>query len=362
MKHYLAHTVLAASLLMSIVLPANAQISYGSGSTQLARTQVLTNNDPDILSKNPPNEPQSMRAAASAALVPGYPADINAIAAACQYDPKKLYDFVHNNIKFQPYYGFRKGATLTWLTRSGNAEDQDTLLGQLLGASGYSSWFQQIDFTVPLAEAEAWFGVSNATALNQITASAGYAAYVDSANQVLKIRMFNLVALIDGSYYRMFPAFKTNTTVSGINLASALGYSHSDLMTAAGGTTTDISVQGVSESGVSSYIGGAAMNLVNQIKTSYPNSTVNDIVGGQRITQAEVTDLNQCFPVFVRDLQSVLLLFLAPMELLRPANNRVWTGRQCLKLCMEYHRQSIWQRASDIDDVRARRACADLAG
>ena len=45
-----------------------------------------------------------------------------------------VYEFVANDIEFQPYYGSLKGAVATLESRSGNATDQASLLIALLRA------------------------------------------------------------------------------------------------------------------------------------------------------------------------------------------------------------------------------------
>src|SRR5687767_9851692 len=57
--------------------------------------------------------------AVEASLAGTYSSDLQNIVTSCESDPKKLFDFVRNNIRFTPYFGFRKGPDLTWLTRSG---------------------------------------------------------------------------------------------------------------------------------------------------------------------------------------------------------------------------------------------------
>ncbi len=46
--------------------------------------------------------------------------EIKELARALRYDPKLIYDYVHNHIDYVPYYGSLKGATLTYLDGSGN--------------------------------------------------------------------------------------------------------------------------------------------------------------------------------------------------------------------------------------------------
>ncbi len=49
--------------------------------------------------------------------------EIKELARALLYDPKLIYDYVHNHIEYTPYYGSLKGATLTLLDGCGNDFD-----------------------------------------------------------------------------------------------------------------------------------------------------------------------------------------------------------------------------------------------
>ncbi len=50
-----------------------------------------------------------------------------------------MYEYVLNNVDYVPYLGSLKGATLTYLDRSGNDYDQASLLIALLQAAGYTT-------------------------------------------------------------------------------------------------------------------------------------------------------------------------------------------------------------------------------
>lgn len=59
-------------------------------------------------------------------------AEITELARALRYDPKLIYDYVHNHIDYAPYFGSLKGATLAYLDGSGNDFDQASLMIALL--------------------------------------------------------------------------------------------------------------------------------------------------------------------------------------------------------------------------------------
>lgn len=67
----------------------------------------------------------------------GSPA-IQDLARGLENDPVRIYGYVKNHIKYQHYFGLRKGAHLTLLEGSGNDFDQCVLLVSLLEAAGVS--------------------------------------------------------------------------------------------------------------------------------------------------------------------------------------------------------------------------------
>jgi len=54
------------------------------------------------------------------------------LAKALNYNAVEMYNFVRNNVKYEPYFGFKKGSMATLQTRAGNDWDQARLLEDLL--------------------------------------------------------------------------------------------------------------------------------------------------------------------------------------------------------------------------------------
>ena len=102
------------------VSPAQAQAYYNSLPTKSTSTTTI------LLA------PQGATPLSATAATP----EITELARALRYDPKLIYDYVHNNIDYVPYFGSTKGATLTYLDGSGNDFDQASLMIALLRASG----------------------------------------------------------------------------------------------------------------------------------------------------------------------------------------------------------------------------------
>lgn len=101
-----------------------------------------------------PPLPADLLATQDAALTP----EIQTLAAELNHDPLEIYAYVRNNISFEPYYGSRKGALITYWERSGNDIDIASLMIALLRASGYYARYVQGTVAVDEVTAMNWVG------------------------------------------------------------------------------------------------------------------------------------------------------------------------------------------------------------
>lgn len=166
--------------------------------------------------------------------------EIQEQARALQNDPKLIYEFVRNHVEYIPYYGCLKGATLTLMERSGNDFDQAALIIALLRSSGYSAQFVYGEMTIPNFggtdnyDMQRWLGIdANSDIISEVLGNGGIPATVYSTITVMN-RVW-VKATIDSSDYLFDPAFKPSNEILGIDLESAMGYSRSELLSAAGG-------------------------------------------------------------------------------------------------------------------------------
>ena len=193
---------------------------------------------------------------------------IQALADGLQDDPMRIFDYVHDHIKFVLYFGSKKGAELTLLEKSGNDFDQSALLIALLSAAGYTNatyqfGWQEIPYDDPYGydyDLHHWWQLTltnsnwttTYTYLTDLCYERGYPLvyYVDDGNTFVIQRTW--VALTIGSTtYQLDPAFKISEPVPGIALANALGGSGTTisnaLLTAAAGTDTGNYAQSLNE-------------------------------------------------------------------------------------------------------------------
>lgn len=238
-------------------------------------------------------------------------AEITELARALRYDPKLIYDYVHNHIDYVPYFGSLKGATLTYLDGSGNDFDQASLMIALLRASGYTAQYVYGQMTIPAKDTQntppqdliTWLGVDyDSTTIGTLLASGGipYTLYVDAQQNPVEavVDRVWVKATINSVDYLFDPAFKSYSYTSKIDLGAALAYNQSDFLTAAlsGATVGSDYIQNVNEANIRARLTTYSTNLVNAIHSQYPNRDVNEIVGGRSIFQTNLTQYPTTLP------------------------------------------------------------------
>jgi len=76
------------------------------------------------------------------------PADVAELARGLQYDPLRIFNYVHNHIEYTPYFGLLKGASQTLLERSGKGLHQELgvllvgFCGSWLGGALFWGWLR----------------------------------------------------------------------------------------------------------------------------------------------------------------------------------------------------------------------------
>lgn len=107
----------------------------------------------DAVIETPPT-PGDHSATEDAAITP----EIQALADQLGHSPTRIYEYVRNQIGFEPYYGSRKGSLLTLWERSGNDIDTASLLIALLRASGFGARYVEGTVAINGAQARNWVG------------------------------------------------------------------------------------------------------------------------------------------------------------------------------------------------------------
>jgi len=294
---------------------------------------LFTSDDPSATfiaeGQTPPPPAASFSAAAAA-----WPADVDAdfatdeikeLARGLEYDPLRIFNYVRNQIRYEHYYGCKKGAALTLFEKSGNDFDQCTLLVSLLreaaaanasiGNVTYKYGMMKIPVAAPNSrDMVHWLGVSPGEASAQATHVAMRTRYggwpwwptnptSDAANVYLEGEDYKTLlprvcveAIIGGIARTLDPSFKTQSESVGIDINAASQYSQATLLTQAGGTisgsVSPLQLSGLSPTNLGAHLGTLSTNLANslQIAPASGNASIEQIIGGQSINAVESSD------------------------------------------------------------------------
>jgi RHS repeat-associated protein len=90
------------------------------------------------------------------------PAQLDPVAEALGNDPVRIYEFVRNEVEFEPYFGLKKGSVSTFDTLAGNDYDIASLLGALLVCAGYED-VSYVRGRIEISDAAAmsWLGTAS---------------------------------------------------------------------------------------------------------------------------------------------------------------------------------------------------------
>ncbi|MEI7733692.1 MAG: transglutaminase domain-containing protein, partial [Verrucomicrobiota bacterium] len=251
--------------------------------------------------------------------------EIQALARGLENDPKKIFDYVHDHIRYVHYFGSKKGAQLTLLERSGNDFDQCALLVAMLRAAGLSASYRFGTVFMPYEisthrDFKHWLGLTkpntNWTESKQfafdICMARGFPCYyaVDEYQGQVFHHVW-VVLNLNNQTNELDPAFKVSEPISGINLASAMRLDTNQLMTTAGGTTTNAAkyIQSLSEVNLRNKLRDYTTNLLSYLQSNYPNASVEEIMGGQYIVSSAGDSLSTSLsfvPFLVKDTAPII--------------------------------------------------------
>lgn len=231
------------------------------------------------------------------AISPGYASgtvlgapDLDEQARALKNNVDEIYKFVLENIEFICSYGNQKGALATLVDGMGGSFDISELMIELLRRSGYTANFQFGELELTQQDISDWLGTDQ----NNISAASGLLAEGLIPHTVVtgtpnKIRMNHVWLKVDigGTDYVFDPSRKTYTTVSGINMASAMGYNQTTFLSNArsGYTLTADYVKNINRANIRSDLTTFTTNLVDWIKTNDHDASVDEVIGGKTINK-----------------------------------------------------------------------------
>lgn len=281
---------------------------------QLDGAKQVSSNNPQLrkLPKaQPPVAPAVVPmafASASASNTVQGPASIVELARALNVGPtgngpQLMYEWVYNNIEWEPGWGANKGALGCLLDGMGNQFDQAMLLAALLRQAGYTANIVMGAIRLEEADYQAWWKVNDIWGAQSYCANqfipivttptwTGTTYYMDIKHV--------WVQWVDGSNTYIFdPSRKAYTRKSGLSssaLASAMSYNATTFMTNAqsGATVTSEYAEDMNRANIRSDLSTMTANLVSYIKNNAIGSaaagtaTLDDVLGGQEIVPASI--------------------------------------------------------------------------
>lgn len=244
-------------------------------------------------------------------------------AEALDHDPVKIHNYVYNNIKFEPYYGIRKGADQTLAEKVGSDADQAALLIALLRESGIHARFVHGVAELPADRAANWLEVDIARgeridAVPEILWSGGIPTSQVKANGELKrIRFSHIWAeayvaldsyrgvdegLEEGQWLALDPSIKrTEFTAPSVDLKAILKPSVSswsedfaDGVDVSSGNQVAVP----SQADTSQATENMAREMDDALRENGidENSTLEDLIGSRSIDDQDLTYLPSTTP------------------------------------------------------------------
>ncbi len=218
--------------------------------------------------------------------------ELQTLSQNLRNDPQLIYEFVRNTIDYVPIFGSLKGASMTLADGKGNDFDQSSLLIALLREAGFTANYVYGRIHLDAGQITNWLGIPNEpNVVGNLLASAGIPADIwsDGLGGIAYVEMDHVwvKATISGVDYVFDPSNKAYSQISGINLASALGYDKSTFLSrAAAGMTSDPNfVQNVNQNNIRSDLTTFAGNLTTYIKATMPGATLEQVIGGKQIVE-----------------------------------------------------------------------------
>jgi len=234
------------------------------------------------------------------------PASIVELSRALDVDgngPQLMYEWVANNIDWEPGWGVYKGAVGAITDGVAGAFDQSLLLAALLRQAGYTANIVMGTIRLTEAQFQAWWGV------NDIWGAQSYCGNLfipvvtppvwTGTEWYMDIKHVWVQWVSGPNTYNFDPSLKTYTRIAGrTDIATILGYNATTFMTNAqsGASVTTDYVQSMNKANISADLTTFSTNLANWIKTNKPDAQIDDIIGGQSIVPVTIPLLQTSLP------------------------------------------------------------------
>ncbi len=216
--------------------------------------------------------------------------------------PVNIYEYVRNNMEFEPYYGSRKGAQGTLSHKGGNDYDQASLLISMLRYKKIPARYVRGQAEIEIDRAMAWTGADTPEAAAQILASAGTpVTSMVSGGKINAVRVEHVwvEAYVPYDRYRgagpmkgqsiwipLDPSYKLYEKIEGIsNIEDIIGINSATFDKAVKEQDTNTGkITGINKSGYDALVNSASEKLQKYITDNHlEDKTLADVFGGFKI-------------------------------------------------------------------------------
>lgn len=250
---------------------------------------------------NEPPGPADLAESTEVKLTP----DIVALAASLNNDPQTIFNYVRNNIEYEPIYGSFQDATHTLQVKAGNDIAQASLLIALLRAAGVPARYVFGQISLPEEKVLKWLRVENRAAAVKRLQYGGipfYLDYVNLAGQTVALYTLDHVwveAFLSQAgletWVQLDPSYKLHDRKQGINLDAVIGLDVNQYLNdLQQGATIGPNYDYLTNLNVTNHeqvVTQAEARLDQYLREQMPGARPIDVVGGWEIAQEDVTDL-----------------------------------------------------------------------
>jgi transglutaminase-like putative cysteine protease len=218
--------------------------------------------------------------------------------------PVGIYEYVRNNINFEPYYGSRKGSIGTLEQMAGNDYDQASLLISLLRYKGIPARYVRGIAEIPVEKVQGWTGAETAEAAVKALGSLGIPLVsLVSGGTISAVRLEHVWAEAyvpyenyrgtgavsgQGVWLPLDPSFKQYQKLPGMNLEEITGLSgetYKSLLQNLGETSADgWAKTNIQSTEISNLLAGTEQQINQYITDNgLTQTTFEQIYGGSKI-------------------------------------------------------------------------------
>lgn len=263
---------------LPLVSPEQGEKNIAARGAAMAKQVIIDKKPVDPVA---PGGNSALRGGGSSQAIPDR---VDEIASGLRNNIDLIYQFVRDNIRYQPVYGLRRSAAGTALDQEGTAFEQAHLMVELLKTGGnYNPQYVIGTITLTGSQVADWLGVTGFAATQRLLQAGRIpATLVQGSGDTLTSATIShvwVLATVNGTNYAFDPSYKKSIATAGLDVRAAMGsvggqaYSASVFVPSGGPTMSD----------ARNKITGYATNLANHIRTNWFDKKLEEVIGTREI-------------------------------------------------------------------------------